>query len=339
MFNSKVKFSDFLKAKWDENNRGIRATNKLKSIGWSIFRALLLIGVSFIIVYPVLFMISVSVRTNADLSDPSIVWIPKHITFQPIIDAFKAMQYPTSVRNTLLICVVSSVLQVASCSLVGYGFARFKFKGRGLLFALVIFTIMVPPQVVYTPTYLMYRNFDFFGITSLIGLITGETLTVNLLDSVWTMYLPAVFGVGIRAGLFIYIFRQFYRGLPKELEDAAYIDGCGFVRTFLRVIIPNSRSSFLTVFLISTVWYWNDYYYTSMYFNFTKVKTLSTALSLIHSLLAGLNPEMNALMQDAYLQSSRVQAGALIVILPVLIMYICLQRYFTEGLERTGLVG
>ncbi len=316
--NAKTQIADKAISLWQDNNRGLRATQKAKSIGWSIFRALLLIGVSFIILYPMLTMVSYAFRTLEDLNDPSIVWIPKSLSTDAIVDAYKALDYPTSLWNTIRICMVSSILQVASCALAGYGFARFKFKGKGIMFALVIFTILVPPQVVYTPTYLYYKD-------------------LAILDSALTMYLPAIFGVGIRAGLFIYIFRQFYRGLPKELEDAAYIDGCGFMRTFLRVIIPNSRSSFLTVFLISTVWYWNDYYYTSMYF--TRTMTLSSALSRIDELLKGVSSQTSALMQDTYMQSSRVQAGCLIVILPILVMYIFLQKYFTEGLERTGLVG
>ncbi len=305
-------------ALWEGNNRGFRATQKVKSIGWSLFRAMLLIGVCFIIIYPLLTMISYAFRSQADLTDPSVVWVPKHFTVEPIVDAFNALKYPSSLWNTITICLFSSVLQVAACTLVGYGFARFNFKGKGLLFALVILTIMVPPQVVYTPTYLFYKD-------------------LGILNTPFVMWLPALLGVGMRAGLFIYIFRQFYRGLPKELEDAAYIDGCGFVRTFLQVIIPNAKSSFLTVFLISTVWYWNDYYFTTMYF--TSTMTISSALSNIRSLLSALSPQHNAMMLDAYASSARVQGACLLVILPVLVMYIFLQKHFTQGLERSGLTG
>lgn len=321
---------------WEDNNRGLRTTSKVKAIGWALFRSILLIGVCFIIIYPILTMLSFSFRTQADLTDPSIVWIPKELTFTPIKDAFTALDYPNSLWNTIKICMVSSLLQVATCALAGYGFARFKFRFKGPLFALVIFTIMVPPQVVYTPTYLSYRHFNFFGIGSLIEWISGTQVSANILDTMFVMWLPALLGVGIRSGLFIYIYRQFYRGLPKELEDAAYIDGCGFAQTFLRVIIPNSKSSFLTVFLISTVWYWNDYYYTTMYF--TNTATLSSALAEISRRLRGV-AGVGDLMLDAYASSSRVQAACLLVIIPVLVMYIFLQKHFTEGLERSGIVG
>ena len=307
-----------------------------KNMLWVMFRTVLLFGVSFIILYPLIYMLSIAFRDLSDMQDPSIVWIPKNFTLDAIKDAYEAMKYPESLWNTVKFDVISSLLQLVSCSLVGYGFARFQFKGKGLFFALAVMTIVIPPQVVYTPTYLYYREFDFLGIGSLIGLFTGQALTVSLLDSPLTLYLPALFGVGIRSGLFIYIFRQVYRGLPKELEDAAYIDGCGFVKTFLRVILPNARSAFLMVFLFSLVWYWNDYYYATMYF--TNTNTISTSLANLTTHLSQLKG-MAEIINDSYLISTRMQAGCLLSIIPILVLYIFLQKYFTEGLERTGLVG
>ena len=281
-------------------------------------------------------MLSISFRTAADMADPSVVWIPKHLSLEAMKDSFSAMDYPRALWNTVRLGLFSSLLQVMSCAVVGYGFARFEFKFKRLLFALVLFTIIVPSSVVYVPTYLSYKSFDLFGLGSLIGLFTGKPLTVNLLNTGWALYIPAFFGVGIRSGLFIYIFRQFYRGLPRELEDAAYIDGCGFVKTFLRVIVPNAGPAFLTVFLFSVVWYWNDYYFTTMYF--TNVRTVSTALATLGSLL-GTREGSGAFLNDEYLISTRMQAGCLLSIAPLLIMDVALQRYFTEGIERTGLVG
>lgn len=313
-----------------------RAKTWLQKIGWILFRSILLFGVSFIILYPLIYMLSMAFRDLRDMVDPAIVWIPKHLTLDAVKDSFAAMDYPRSLWNTVRLDLVSSLLQVVSCALVGYGFARFQFKGKRLFFALAVFTIVIPPQVVYTPTYLFYRNFDFLGLGSLIGAVTGTKFSISLLDSGLTLYLPALFGVGIRSGLFIYIFRQFYRALPKELEDAAYIDGCGFVKTFLRVIAPNARGAFLTVFLFSVVWYWNDYYFTTMYF--THTHTVSTALASLPSLLS-LQKGMTEILNDAYLIVTRLQAGCLLTILPILVLYVFLQKYFTEGLERSGLVG
>ena len=165
---------------FDQKNRGIKIKNTASRIGWVVFRSIFLIGISFIILYPLIYMLSIAFRSSADVADPSVVWIPKHFVLDALKDSYKAMDYPTSLWNTIRLGLVSSLLQVVSCAIVGYGFARFQFKGRGLFFALAIFTIVVPPSVVYVPTYLSYKSFDFFGIGSLIGLFTGEALTVNL---------------------------------------------------------------------------------------------------------------------------------------------------------------
>lgn len=142
-------------------------------------------------------------------------------------------------------------------------------------------------------------------------------------------------GNGIRAGLMIFIFRQFFKGLPKELEDAAYLDGCGSLRTFVQVMIPNASSSFLTVFLFSVVWYWNDYYVSSTFF--TKNQTIALMLKNLSTLLSQQlfnNADVSPREQIVWME-----AGCLISILPILIMYVFLQKYFTEGIERSGLVG
>lgn len=302
----------------DRYERGMRRAGALAGkIVWGIFCALILFGLSFIILYPLFFMVSMAFRSTADISDPSVIWVPRHFTLENILDALKFMDYGETLKNTFSLSIVSSLLQIVSCSLVGYGLARFRFRGRGLMFALVILTIIIPPQVLYTPTYLMYRS-------------------LNLINTPWPLYLPAMLGVGIKSGLFIYIFRQFYINLPSELEDAAYIDGCGHVKTFLRIIIPNAGVAFLTVFLFSLVFYWNDYYNVSMYLN--NRKTVSTALSTLASAFLT-DSKYEAIIFNPYMASTRMQAGCLLSMLPLLLIYLALQRFFVTGIERTGIVG
>lgn len=314
--------------KWLTNIRADkRRKRKIGKILWSICRALFLFGMGFVLLYPLLLALSISFREQQDMLNPAVVWIPRHFTLDNIKNVIEQMDYWNALKNTLSLTFISVILQVASCAFVGYGFARFNFRCKNLLFALVIFTIIVPPQVVYIPNYLMYKDFNFFGIGSLVGLFTGKDLTVNLLNTPYVLYLPALLGVGIRSGLFIYIFRQFYRNLPKELEDAAYIDGCGYYKTFFRIILPNARTSILTVLLFSVVWYWNDYFMTSMY---TSINTVSTALSMLAESSVNL---------DAYIKPSLLQSGCLLVMLPLLILYLCCERFFTGGIERSGIVG
>lgn len=299
------------------------AARRLERIALALFRLGLFIGLSYVILYPILYMLSTAFRSDADILDTSIVWIPKHFVLNNIKQAFVSLNYPRSLWYTVFYNIVSAVLQIAVTAFVGYGFARFKFKGKGLLFGIVVMMILVPSQIIAIPQYMLFRHFGLFG------------LEVNLINSKLCMYLPAAMGNGIRAGLMIFIFRQFFKGLPKELEDAAYLDGCGPLRTFVQVMIPNASSSFLTVFLFSVVWYWNDYYVSSTFF--TRNQTIALMLKNLSTLLSQQlfnNADVSPREQIVWME-----AGCLIAILPILIMYVFLQKYFTEGIERSGLVG
>lgn len=294
---------------------------------WPFFRFVIIFGLSFVILYPILYMISTSIRPQAEMNDPSVMWIPKTIRFENFVEVWKAIEYPTALWNTLVLNIISSVLQVATCAMTGYGFARFKFKGKGFLFAIVLLQIIVPSQIILIPQYMQFRYFDVFG---LISAMLGNS--ISLTNTNFAMYIPAFFCNGIRAGLFIYLFRQFFRGLPKELEDAAYLDGCGPFKTFISVMVPNAASSFLTVFIFSIVWYWNDYYVSSMYFTDAstislKIKNIAVTISLYLTGEVGVATDFLVWME----------AGCLLAIAPIVIMYIFLQKYFTEGIERAGL--
>ncbi len=274
--------------------------------------------------YPVIYMVSCAFRESNDMNNPAVIWIPQHFTLSVIKDTVKAMDFGNTLKNTLILNIGCSLVQVCSCAVTGYGFARFSFRGKNFLFGIVIMMIIVPPQVISLPLYTQFMNFGIKGLFS-----------VNLIDSMLTMYLPAVTGNGIRSGLMILIFRQFFGGLPKELEDAACIDGCGAFRTFITVMIPNAAPAFLTVFLFSFVWYWNDHYMSSAFF--TNTKTVALVLKNLDSELK------KNLFNTADRISSREQiiwkeAGCLISIAPVLLIYVFLQKHFTEAIVHSGLV-
>ncbi len=300
---------------------------RIGSCIWPIFRFLLLFGLGFVILYPIMYMISSSLRPQVDMNDPSIMWIPKNIRLRNFAEVWDAIKYPDVLWNTIQLNVVASVLQVGACALTGYGFARFQFKGKKVLFALVLLQIIVPPQVIILPQYNIFANFDIFG---LLNALTGNS--IRLTNTNFSMYIPAIFGNGIRGGLFIYLFRQFFRGLPKELEDAAYLDGCGPFKTFISVMVPNAASSFLTVFIFSIVWYWNDYFISSMFF--LNSQTISLQVAGLASTMAIYLTGEPGIASNFMVW---VEAGCLMAITPIVIMYIFLQKYFTEGIERAGL--
>lgn len=298
--------------------------NKLPQKIWSFFRGAILLGFGFIIMYPVIYMISCTFRESLDMNDPSVMWIPKHFTLDVLKDTIKAMDFGNTLKNTLFLNVGCSVVQVISCSVTGYGFARFEFKGKNFLFLIVIMMILVPPQIISLPLYTQFMN---FGI---------GTFRINLIDNMLTMYLPAITANGLKSGLMILIFRQFFRGLPRELEDVAYIDGCSPFRTFITIMLPNTLPAVLTVFLFSVVIYWNDYYNSSVYFHNTKTLAL---------VLENLDNELKKyLFGSAEVQISQreqivwKEAGCLLSITPVLIVYVFLQKYFTESIELSGII-
>lgn len=302
------------------------AKKKSRERIWSFFRFVILFGIGFIVLYPLIYMVSCAFRERSDMNDPTVMWLPRHYTLDIIKETWRAMDFGSTLKNTIFLNIGCSLVQVMSCAVTGYGFARFDFRWKKLLFGIVIMMILVPPQVISLP---LYTQFRFFGIRGI--------FSVNLIDSMLTMYLPAMTANGIRSGLMILIFRQFFRGLPRELEDAACIDGCGPFMTFVRVMIPNAASAFLTVFLFSVVWYWNDYYVSTSFF--TDTRTVATVLYDLDSRLS------RALYGDARIRPSArelivwKEAGCLMSILPILIMYVFLQKHFTEGIERSGLAG
>lgn len=310
--------------------------NKVKEVGAnlivSIFRYLLLIAISYIILYPLFAMISYSLQSRADVLDTSVTWIPKFGTFDTYKVAFEALDYPKALLNTVLVGLVSAALEIFSCAIAAYGFARFKFKGRGLLFGIVLFTAIVPVQILVIPLFLNYQYFGFGYIVNLLNLIPGVNIPyISLIDTPLTFWLPSIFGVGLRSGLFIFIYRQFFMGLPKELEEASWIDGCNPLMTFFRVVIPSSGVVFLTVAIFAIIWHWNEYYQSVIFF--TNNFPLSVTLSSIRG------QALATMGYSADFAAPYVSAACLMFIAPVLIMYIFLQKKFIQSIDRVGIVG
>ncbi|MCL1988060.1 MAG: carbohydrate ABC transporter permease [Firmicutes bacterium] len=301
------------------NNTVQKVSGASKNFLLNICVAIILVGVSFVIISPILAVISRAIMDPMDAINPLIYLIPQNFTWQNINDAILVMDYWNTLGRTLAFSLGFALLHVVITSLVGYGFARFKFPGSGPLFALVIISIVVPVQTYMVP---MFLNFRFF-------LGSGN---INLIGSLWALGLLTLTGVGLRSGLYIYIFRQFFRGLPKEIEEAAFIDGAGPFRTYLQVMIPNATPAIITVLLFAFVWHYNDTFYTSL---------LMPNNRLLSVLLIGLGPNFQAIFNERspILAQMVVFAGVMLAIIPILTIYMFLQRYFVEGLERSGIVG
>lgn len=298
---------------------------------WSFVRMILIVGLSFVILYPIFQKISTAIKHRSDLYSPIVIWVPQNFSLENFVNAINVMSYWETLLNTFLLSGSTTILVSISAALAGYGFARLKFRGSNLLFAGVILTILVPPTTILVPLYLNLKDFTLLGI---IPLIKGEP--INLLNSYWPFILTSITANSLKAGLYIFIFRQFFRGIPTELEEAAYIDGASIGTTFVRIMLPNAFPAIITVMLFSFVWQWNDSFFTTIYL--TSAKVMSTQLASLPYNLEIMLSEGGSRGDPFYL--SMVQdTGILLAILPLIIIYLFVQRYFVESIERTGIVG
>ncbi len=309
-------------------------TARLGRILWSVVRVVIVIGICFTILQPLFLKFSVSFMDEKDLYDASVKYVPKHFTLNNYALSLSGLSYWTTLLRTAALSATVSFVQLVACLLTAYGFARFRFPFRKILFACVIFTMVVPPQVIMLPLFMKYRFFDIFGI---IKAVTGNT--VNLIDTYWPFFIQAATTMGIRNGLYIYMLRQFFKGMPKELEEAAYVDGCGRLRTFVQIMVPSCVPMMVTVFLFGFVWQWTDSFYTSLYLSRTQV--LSTALSSlavnVYSQYEGFGGTMNFISPGFV--SMINNTGTVLTVIPLIILYVFCQKSFVEGIERSGIVG
>lgn len=300
--------------------------DKLLATGAKLVRFGLLVGIGFIILYPLLRQLSAAVMHPDDMYDLTVNWIPRQLTRLNFEVAWKMLDYPRALVNTVGVTVLLSTLELAATMIIGYGFARWRYPGSNLVFALVILSIVIPPQMVMVPLFLNFRYFDLFGLIPEPGL--------NLIGSFWPLVLMALTGTAKRSGLFIFITRNFFRGMSTSLEEAAYVDGAGHLRTFFQIMLPNAKPIAMIVFLFSFVWNWNDLFYTNLFL--PGAKLLQLGLATINSQYN--YPWANKAVEGTYIQLVN-NAGMLLYVLPVLILYAFLQRYFIESIEKTGLVG
>lgn len=310
--------------------------NKTKGVGVSVLRMLFLLAFEFVLLYPVIFMISNSFKVTSDTLNPAVKWFSLSPTTYGYKVAWMAFDYWNGLKITFLFGIVSGLIEVVTCAVYAYGLSRFELKFKKIWMFLLIVTILIPDVMLIIPRILNFRYMDVFGILGLFYKLTGVDLRVNITDTVWTFYLPSLFGVGLKGGLFIYIYMQFFKGLPKELEEAAWIDGAGPVQTFIRIIIPSSGVVILTVFIFSFIWHWNDWLLATMYTenNHTLAFTLRNISGYIGQLWSSMK-----ISADSSTYYGAPLAACLMFIAPPTLLYVVLQRHFIESVDRVGIVG
>jgi multiple sugar transport system permease protein len=306
----------------------------------TVIRYTMLICLGFIIMTPIYMTLKEAIIAHSALGQKNTVWIPAETTMQSFSMAWLILKYDKAVAYSILNTALIALLQTACACTAAYSFSRLKFRGSNLLFGLVIFTIIVPPQSIMLAQYTSFRTFDIFGI---IEAITGSPL--NMIGSTYALYILVVTGMGVKGGLYIYIMRQSFRQLPISIEEAAYVDGAGFLRTFLKIVIPGVSASLTTVGVLSFVWNYADVYYMSL-LNPTDLhlplKMVRIQLNMEWAIMniEKLIPQQYTVLRESPLvQKAVASACAFLVILPLLAMYIFVQKRFVQGVERSGLGG
>lgn len=317
-----------LKADKQFANDRIRWMGNIKGFIMGVFRLVIIIGICYVILGPIIGIISSSFFSDADNYNPMVYLIPQEPTLERYKLSMQYLDYWKTMGASLIYSVTLMVIQVIVCSMVGYGFARFNFPLKKLLFGCVVVMIVVPTNTIMLPLYMTFAKFDVFGI---ISAVKGSA--VNLLSTPVPMYIMTLFGCGLRSGLYIYIFNQFFRGLPKEIEEAAFMDGAGTWYTYFRIMLINALPSVVTVAIFSMVWQYNDTFYAKLFLISDNI-VISKKISTIEASISNVEKILDPSILELYLD-----AGIVLIMIPIVIIYVALQKQFIEGVERSGIVG
>lgn len=301
-----------LKNKLQFNGNIIR--RKLPEIIVSVARLLFLGVVGYIVLYPLLFMFISAIKDSDALLDMEHMWVPVTYSFKNFKDIFELMNFGRALKQTLLVQVLSMAIEVFMCSYIAYGFARFKFKGKPIFTFFLILSLLVPIQLYSLSMSINFRNLHIFSTP-------------------FVYWLPSLFGVGIRSGMMIFIYQQFFIGLPKELEDAAYMDGAGPIETFFKIALPSSSVVITTVAVLSFVWHWNEYHLATLSF-LSEDAPLSMVMNFLETYL-----QQIGIYKGWPEYSSLVSAACLIYIAIPLVLYMIFQRKFVRSIDRVGITG
>ncbi len=347
-----------------------------------IFRLVLMIGVSYIVIFPFITKIVGSVMAPEDFVDVTVRLIPKNFSLDIYRAIVNELGYLEALGNTFLLSFSVALLQMLSCCLIGYGFAKFKFRGRNLLFVLVVLTMIIPHQTLQLSMYMEFRYFDVLGIVRLLkgggieifgwnikdlgegiasffeGMdILPNAITIgqneiaegvyeavemqisedgiNLTNTYVPMILLSLGGLAFKNGLYIFLLRQFFRGVPDELEESAYMDGCGVFRTFVQIILPISIPMMVTVFLFAFCWQWTDTFYVPLLLQNGSVNTTRMLSNLVNEIPESL-ANVGGAGQQLYQTAIRNTCG-LMIIAPLVILYAFCQNFLVQGIEHSGI--
>lgn len=267
---------------------------------------LFVLGGAIVILIPFAWAVSTALKTPEQIYIVPPRWIPNPVAWRNFYDGWTAMPFTLYLRNTLIITTSCIVGEIVSCSIVAFAFARLRFRGRGVLFLLVLSTMMLPAQVTMIPTYILFGK-------------------LHWIDTFAPLIVPGFFAT---TPFYIFLLRQFFMTIPLELDEAARIDGCGHLRTFAQITLPMSKAALFVIVLLSFVGHWNDFMGPLIYLNSERVRTLVLGLAYF------VTSELEGVTQLPYLM-----AVNLLAMLPCIALFACFQRQFIQGVVITGVKG
>ncbi|MBQ6646822.1 MAG: carbohydrate ABC transporter permease [Clostridia bacterium] len=321
---------------WEMNRRsgGYLLKKNIKRWVVSLVRWLLVFGLCFMIIQPLIIRFVNSVKPEIDLYDPTVKLVPRTLTLENYSIVLGLTDMPNSMLNTLWISFLTSLCQVVATTLVAYGFARYNFPLKKFWFACVIATIVIPPQAISSSLYNTFARFDILGI---IKALTGNTK--NLIGSPVPYVLMCLTCMGLKDGLYIYMLRQYFKNVPKSLEEAAFVDGCGTMKTFVRIMLPDAMPIIVSCFLFAFVWQWTDVFYarnflTSSYSIFSN--QISSIESKFSRTLAGVAQGSASVTVAPARSQQLISIGVLLCSAPLIVLYLFAQRSFVESISMTG---
>ncbi len=305
---------------------------QLSSVVANVARYIVIISFGYMLIYPIIFLVFNALKSTADYYDVTVQWVPKNWSLNSFKLAIQILDYGKALISTISNEIVAALIEVFSCMVAAYGLSRFDIKGKKILTFIMIITMLIPFPMLLIPSYVNYRFVDFLGILKLIGGLVGTELRPSILDTPLVFWIPSLLAVGLKGSLFIYIYCQFFKGLPRELEEAAWMDGAGAWKTFISIIIPSSVTSIITVLLFSVIWHWNDYYLAQTYLS--KDYPLGVLLVNINQLVSRSVEGVTSMNQGGI-----IMAASFLMIAPMLVFYILLQKKFVASVSTSGIVG
>lgn len=289
-----------------------------KKVSVRAFQYLILIGLSFIIIYPIIVSLLISFMDKSDIYNSSIRFISQNPSLKNYMYSISFLNYWSVLLKSVLFDGLACLLEICACLLVAYGFARFDFPFKKLIFGCVLLTLLVPTSIYFTPLYLNLADFGPFHL--------------DLSGSPIVLFLFSLTGVSFKNGLLIYLMRQHFKGYPIALEEAASVDGANSFTVFLRIMLPGSVSVAVTSFMLDFVWKWTDPSFTDIFLPNQK---------FLWSLMSNIDMQFEMLPEhrDLYLRAILQNACLILFIAPIILLFVISKRFLVESIETTGLVG